>query len=132
MPLTQPDLERRKRILYRAMYDFTQTQCTACSDSGCACKDTICAHVDEQNQKCGRIYPRGTHPLRFIGCAGCVVPPHRRETCTIYLCAPALAAPDFDRARYDRLKHLIARVEWRLMELDEAAAKNALDTPGAG
>jgi predicted dithiol-disulfide oxidoreductase (DUF899 family) len=127
MPLTVPDLTRRKMILYRAMYEFTQSQCTTCSLSGCACKDTICAHVEDQNLRAGRTFPHGTHPLRFIGCRGCVVPPQHRETCTIYLCAAAMNAPGFERARYERLKNLIARVEWRLMELADGAVPRPRD-----
>ena len=119
MPLGRLELQRRKAILYRAMYDFTQSQCTSCSQSGCACKDTICAHVEEQNRREGRTFPHGTQPLRFIGCRGCVVPPHQRETCTIYLCAKAQDDPAFRRERYEELKALIARVEWRLMELED-------------
>ena len=139
MALTTLHLDRRKKILYRAMYEFTQAQCTSCSLSGCACKDTICAHVETQNARAGRRFPHGSHPLRFIGCAGCVVPPHRRETCTIYLCEKAMNDPAFEAARYARLKALIARVEWRLMEIEEGgarvtpgAAKKCLDTLGPG
>lgn len=118
---TTAHLLKRKKALFDGMYRFTQTSCTSCSLSGCACKDTICAHVEEQALKRGHVFPHGTHRLRFIGEGGCVVPPHLRETCTIYLCDGAMRAPTFARDRYARLKRLIERVEWRLMELEEAS-----------
>ena len=102
------------------MYRFTQTQCTACSLSGCACKDTICAHVEVEAKKRGHQFPHGTHRLRFIGEGGCVVPPHLRETCTIYVCDQATRAPRFEGDTYRRLKALIEKVEWRLMEIEDS------------
>lgn len=109
-------LERKARI-YEALYRFTYDQCGECEESGCACKDTICQHVEAQNLKRGVKIERTKHQLRFIGCKGCVVPPHLRETCTIYLCEKAQKKPGFDRNRYEKLKRIAAKIEWRLMEL---------------
>lgn len=115
-------LDARQRLLrhkikaYRWLYEFTQGQCGDCARTDCACKDSICAHVEAH---AGVKLAHGTHPrLRFIGCGGCVVPPHMRETCTIYLCAPAQNAPGFQREKYERLKAICARIEEKLMRLD--------------
>jgi hypothetical protein len=112
-------LNRHKIKAYRLLYDFTKSQCADCAQSDCACKDTICGYVEEQAIKRGAVLQRGDHPrLRFIGCQGCTVPPHLRETCTIYLCEPAQAKPGFDRGRYERIKNLCADIELKLMMLD--------------
>ena len=117
----------RKERLYRALYEFTYGSCGACVESGCACKDRICQHVEEQARKRGFEFRKGTHPvLRFIGERGCVVPPHLRETCTIFLCAKAQEKPSFERKSYARLKSLCERVDWKLMELEEAHGLKAL------
>lgn len=114
-------LYQRKIKAYRWLYEFTQTQCTACADSDCACKDSICRHVEEQALKQGQRFAHTGHRLRFIGCQGCVVPPHLRETCTIYLCPPAQNAPGFARERYERLKNLCSKIDVQLMQLEEHA-----------
>lgn len=115
-------LNRLKAKAYRRLYDFTAVQCTSCAETGCACKDTICRHVQEQARARGvELAPTG-HALRFIGCQGCVVPPHLRETCTIYLCEKAQKRDGFPRRHYERLKQLCARLEEKLMLLEEASA----------
>lgn len=106
--------ERKKRIL-EEIFRFTTSQCGDCERTGCACKDTICQHVEEVNLKRGVTIERRSHTLRFIGCQGCVVPPHLRETCTIYLCDKARAKPDFDRDRYEKLMRICSQIEWRIM-----------------
>ena len=112
-------LYQRKIKAYRRLYEFTKTQCSDCASTDCACKDSICAHVEEQARRNGHTLSRGTHPrLRFIGCSGCTVAPHFRETCTIYLCAPAQNAANFPRLRYERLKQVAAAIEERLMRLE--------------
>lgn len=119
-------LDRYRRIyrwkvkLYRALYEFTKNQCGACVESGCACKDRICSHVEEQARKRGLEFRHTGHALRFIGPAGCVVPPHLRETCTIYLCGPAVERPGFSSERYKRLKDLCGKIDWILMEIEDA------------
>lgn len=109
---------RQKVKAYRLLYEFTKGQCSACANTDCACKDTICGHVQAQARRTGVELQTTGHRLRFIGCNGCVVPPHMRETCTIFLCAPALNAPTFPRERYERLKNLCARLEEKLMQLE--------------
>ena len=115
-------LWKRKKILYRGLFDFTFGQCGFCVQSGCACKDRICQHVEEQAGKRGfkleRVKSPKT-PLRFIGDKGCVVEPHLRETCTIYLCEKAQGKPGFDSHRYSRLKDLCQINDWEILELEE-------------
>lgn len=108
-------LLKRKEQIFNELYRFTSSQCGDCKQSGCACKDTICAHVENVNLKRGVKIERTTHALRFIGCKGCVVPPHLRETCTLYLCEKAQRRPDFDRVRYAKLIRISSKIEWRLM-----------------
>ena len=91
-----------------------------CVESGCACKDRICQHVETEAKKRGYSFPHTGHTLRFIGDGGCIIPPHLRETCTIYLCETAQKKPDFDRRRYAKLKKICARLEWRMMEIEDA------------
>ena len=93
----------RKVHFYRELYEFTFRQCGHCVESGCACKDRICQHVEEQARSRGIVLERTTHPLRFIGEKGCVVAPHLRETCTIYLCGKAQTKAGFDTSRYEKL-----------------------------
>src|SRR4051812_26970498 len=88
-------LQEHKVKAYRWLYEFTMRACTDCALTDCACKDTICAHVEERARLRGVSFPHTGHRLRFIGCSGCVVPPHLRETCTIYLCERAQTAPGF-------------------------------------
>lgn len=107
-------LLKQKERAYRILYEFTKSQCQDCSKTDCACKDSICAHVESQlTQK----IPRTGRHLRFLGCEGCVVPPHLRETCTIYLCESAQKRADFPRAKYERLKNICAEIELKLMAL---------------
>ena len=108
-------LWKQKIKAYRWLYEFTKSQCNDCARTYCACKDTICSHVETQALQQGVKLERTNHRLRFIGCSGCVVPPHMRETCTIYLCEPAQKAPGFQRERYERLKNLCAKIETKLM-----------------
>ena len=110
-------LYKQKIKAYELLYQFTRSQCSDCSRTDCACKDTICAHVEDQALKANIHLEKTNHRLRFIGCNGCVVPPHLRETCTIYLCAPAMNAPGFQAERYQRLKNLCAKIELKLMEI---------------
>lgn len=112
-------LSRRKTLAYGWLYDFTHAACDACAQTDCACKDSICAHVQSGLRARGVEIPETGARLRFLGCAGCVVPPHLRETCTIYLCAPARAKPGFDRDRYDRLVRLCEKIDYQIMELEE-------------
>ncbi len=112
------ELYKRKIRAYRWLYEFTRSQCQDCSRTDCACKDTICSHVEVQARAQGFAAAHTGHRLRFIGCGGCIVPPHLRETCTIYLCGPALSAPGFERARYVRLTRLCAQIDAKLMELE--------------
>lgn len=118
-------LYARKIHFYRALYDFTFNQCGHCVESGCACKDRICQHVEEQAALKGVKLERTKHPLRFIGERGCVVAPHLRETCTIYLCGQAQKKASFDHSRYEKLKRICSVIDWRLMELEEATAAAA-------
>src|SRR4051812_9330203 len=111
-------LHARKVRFFNELYKFTYNQCGDCAETDCACKDIICQHVEEQAHKKGIHLERTGHRLRFIGCKGCVVPPHLRETCTIYLCEKAQAKPTFDKARYEKLKRICAKIEWRLMSLE--------------
>ena len=109
-------LYRHKIKAYRWLYEFTQGMCGDCAQTDCACKDSICAHVQTQAARAGLELKPGGHPrLRFIGCSGCVVEPHLRETCTIYLCKPAQDAEGFPHQRYERLKALCAKIDWKLM-----------------
>ncbi len=110
-------LYKQKIKAYRWLYEFTQSQCSDCAQTDCACKDSICSHVEDQALKCGVTLKRTQHRLRFIGCDGCVVAPHLRETCTVYLCAPAQAKPEFQRAKYQRLKNLCFKIDEKLMSL---------------
>jgi hypothetical protein len=110
-------LYKQKIRAYRLLYDFTKSQCRDCAKTDCACKDSICAHVEAQAALNGHKLERTDHKLRFIGCKGCVVPPHLRETCTIYLCEPAQKRADFPRATYERLKDICASIELKLMDL---------------
>jgi hypothetical protein len=111
-------LFRQKVKAYRWLYEFTAHACTDCAATDCACKDTICAHVESQASRLGVKLQTTGHRLRFIGCKGCVVPPHLRETCTIYLCPPAQEKPSFSKTRYERLKGLCSKIEEKLMLLD--------------
>ena len=113
-------LYQRKIRLYRELFEFTFGQCGRCVESGCACKDRICQHVEEQAGRQGIRLERTNHPLRFIGEKGCVVAPHLRETCTIYLCGQAQKKASFDTRRYEKLKRICSKIDWRLMELEEA------------
>ncbi len=112
-------LYQRKIRFYRELYEFTFNQCGYCVESGCACKDRICQHVEEQAATYDVKLERTKHPLRFIGERGCVVPPHLRETCTIYLCQKAQDKPAFDSSRFEKLKRICATIDWRLMELED-------------
>lgn len=112
-------LYSRKVRLFQLLYEFTKGQCGACVESGCACTDNICAHVEEQARKRGVSFRHTGHRLRFIGPTGCIVPPFMRETCTIYLCMPAQVRVGFDTGRYERIKRLCEKIEWRMMELEE-------------
>lgn len=112
-------LERRKERVYKMMYEFTYSSCGACVESNCACKDRICQHVEEQAAKRGHRFERQAHPIRFIGPKGCVVPPHLRETCTLFLCGKAREKSTFDRERYARLLGVCEKIEWQLMEIDD-------------
>jgi hypothetical protein len=122
-----PPTSRRRDILYRQkikayrwLYEFTKSRCHDCAGTDCACKDSICAHVQAQARASGvELRATGHERLRFIGCSGCVVEPHLRETCTIYLCQPALGAADFPHERYERLKNLCAKIDWKLMATSE-------------
>lgn len=108
-------LKNQKVRAYRMLYEFTKSVCGDCSQTDCACKDSICAHVQAQARASGTEIPETGKHLRFLGCNGCVVPPHMRETCTIYLCEPAKARPEFDSATYERLKAICFRIEEKLM-----------------
>ncbi len=110
---------RRKIKWFQLLYEFTKDQCQDCARTDCACKDTICANVEREAGKLGWTFAHTGHRLRFIGCQGCVVPPHLRETCTLYLCKPAMESGDFDNERFRRLKEISGRIEWTLMELEE-------------
>jgi hypothetical protein len=118
------NLTRHKVKAYRWLYEFTASACTDCALTDCACKDTICQHVERQAGLKGMKFSHTGHRLRFIGCGGCVVPPHLRETCTIYLCARAQEKPQFRRRRYEKLKKLCSVIEEKLMRLEEADAPN--------
>lgn len=110
---------RRKVRFYRHLYQFTFAQCGACVGTGCACKDRICQHVEEQARRRGiELKPVGKG-VRFIGPRGCVVPPHLRETCTIYICDSAQRKNSFERRRYEKLKSICNRIDWKMMELEE-------------
>ena len=109
-------LHKQKIRAYRRLYEFTKSQCNDCSKTDCACKDTICAHVQAQAQLNGIKLETTSHKLRFIGCNGCVVPPHLRETCTIYLCKPAQERADFPMKTYERLKNICAAIEMKIMD----------------
>ncbi|MGE0633362.1 MAG: hypothetical protein AB7O96_13195 [Pseudobdellovibrionaceae bacterium] len=108
-------LLKRKKQIFDEIYRFTASQCNDCEQSGCACKDSICEHVEKINIERGVRLERGNHKLRFIGCNGCVVPPHLRETCTLYLCDKAKQSPSFNRSRYEKLTRISEKIEWRLM-----------------
>lgn len=112
-------LQKQKVRAYRKLYEFTKSQCHDCSKTDCACKDTICAHVEKQANQQGIKLTRTSHKLRFIGCQGCVVAPHLRETCTIYLCEPAQTRSDFPMQIYERLKNICAKIEYKIMEARE-------------
>ncbi len=118
-------LQQQKIRAYRRLFEFTKSQCQDCSKTDCACKDTICAHVEEQAKQRGISLPRTSHKLRFIGCHGCVVAPHLRETCTIYLCAPAQARSDFPALTYQRLKAICAKIDYKIMEAREKSDQSA-------
>ncbi len=102
---------------YRYLYEFTKSQCSDCAKTDCACKDTICAHVEAQARSQGVQLPTTGRHLRFLGCQGCVVPPHLRETCTIYLCEAAQKREGFPAGKYRRLKEICFRIEEKLMGL---------------
>lgn len=110
-------LEKHKVKAYRWLYEFTKSACGDCAETDCACKDTICRHVEERALARGHRFQHTGHRLRFIGCAGCVVPPHLRETCTIFLCERAQSQPAFRRRRYEKLKKLCERIELAIMEM---------------
>jgi len=112
-------LFKQKVKAYRWLYEFTKSQCSDCEATDCACKDSICSHVQTQARRDGIELKTTGHRLRFIGCSGCVVPPHQRETCTIFLCNKAQARRNFPHATYQRLKDLCARIEDKLMRLEE-------------
>jgi hypothetical protein len=118
LPSMLQTLLKRKKQIFDELYRFTSNQCGECEQSGCACKDSICQHVERVNLQRGVAIRRSNHALRFIGCNGCLVPPHLRETCTLYLCEKAQNKPDFDRERYDKLKRISAKIEWRLMSYE--------------
>lgn len=109
-------LSKRKKQIFDEIYRFTASQCSDCEQTGCACKDSICAHVESVNLSRGIKIKHGPHKLRFIGCNGCKVPPHQRETCTLYLCDKAKQSPNFDRTRYEKLMRISSKIEWRLMQ----------------
>jgi hypothetical protein len=117
--MTREHLYKRKRLLFRWMYEFTQSACTDCERTGCACKDSICGHVLEQAAKQGHRFTPAGNRLRCLGAGGCIVPPHLRETCTLYICESAMRAPGFPHRKYMRLKALCERVEWQLMTMEE-------------
>lgn len=119
-------LHHRKKRFFQILYEFTNNQCGECSDTGCACKDRICQHVEEHALKRGHRFEHTGHTLRFIGKSGCVVPPHLRETCTIYLCEKAQKKPDFDKSKYEKLKRICARLDWQIMEIEDAFGLNVL------
>lgn len=122
---TYRQLYSRKVKAFRYLYEFTFNACGACVDSGCACKDRICQHVQERAKERGIDLPTTGHRLRFIGERGCVVAPHLRETCTIYLCNPAQNKTGFDRGRYAKIRRICDRIEWRLMELEDEYGRDA-------
>ena len=110
----------RKIKLFKRLYEFTFDQCGHCVESGCACKDRICQHVEEQGaRKGGFKFEHTGHPQRFIGKTGCVIAPHLRETCTIFLCEKAQKKSEFDKKTYAKLKRICAAVEWELMTLED-------------
>ncbi len=115
MTLRTALLRHQKIRAYRYLYEFTKSQCSDCAKTDCACKDTICAHVEAQIRGNGLHVPTTGARLRFLGCDGCVVPPHLRETCTIYLCEPAQNRADFPAEKYRRLKEICFRIEEKLM-----------------
>lgn len=115
-------LLNRKINAYRWLYEFTFGQCGDCVSSGCACKDSICSHVESVALKRGVVLARCQHPLRFIGATGCTVAPHLRETCTIYLRQKAQNKPGFDKERYERLKALCQSLDWKLMCLEDGVS----------
>ena len=117
-------LYARKVKAFRYLYEFTFNQCGACVESGCACKDRICQYVEERAAEKGVQLQRSTHRLRFIGEKGCVVAPHLRETCTIYLCGPAQTRANFETERYSKIRKICDRIEWRLMEIEEVYGRN--------
>lgn len=112
-------LKIQKQRAFRYLYEFTKSACDDCARTDCACKDSICAHVEAEAKRSGVELPTpNTHGLRFLSCSGCVVPPHLRETCTIYLCEPAQKKTGFNRKKYERLKSICARIEEKLMNLE--------------
>ncbi len=110
----------RKIKLFKRLYDFTFEQCGYCVESGCACKDRICQHVEEQANRKGEFkFGHTGHALRFIGKTGCVIAPHLRETCTIFLCEKAQKKSDFDHLTYAKLKRICSNIDWGLMTLED-------------
>ncbi|GEM_PF-1794909 len=115
----------RKIKLFKRLYEFTFNQCGKCVESGCACKDRICQHVEEQAARMGNLRFQHTgHALRFIGQSGCVVAPHLRETCTIFLCEKAQAKSGFDQKTYLKIKKICAAIDWELMILEDLHGEN--------
>ena len=115
----------RKIKLFQRLYEFTFNQCGRCVESGCACKDRICQHVEEQAARKGDLrFSHTGHPLRFIGPRGCVVAPHLRETCTIFLCEKAQLKAGFDQKTYLKIKKICAAIDWELMILEDEHGEN--------
>ena len=127
---TYRHLYSRKIKAFRLLYEFTFNSCGACVETSCACKDRICQHVEEKAGLLGVKLERTSHRLRFIGCNGCVVAPHLRETCTIYLCGPAQNKTSFDKKRYAQIRRICDRIEWRLMEIEESTGRKGKDLLG--
>ncbi len=123
-PLKSQILFKQKIRAYRRLYEFTKSACGDCARTDCACKDSICSHVQTQARLSGIEIPETGKRLRFLGCDGCVVPPHLRETCTIYLCEPAQNHPKFAKQKYDRLKNICAKIDEKLMMTASFAPQN--------
>ncbi len=101
---------------YRAIADLTKPRCLGdCPEPGGCCKPEYCDLAAERARQFGIALSPQAHPtLRFMGAAGCVVPPHLRPLCAVHVCEFHVIREAEFAEEYLGLREEICRLEEQL------------------
>jgi hypothetical protein len=105
-------IERLKRK-YEQIAEMTRPKCLGeCPEPGACCQPGYCDFAEQRAAQFGVALTPQPHPtLRFMGPAGCVVPPYLRPLCSVHVCEPhVLHGGDFAQA-YFALREEVCELE---------------------